>query len=358
VNSVRNVFVRDTAANTTTLVSRQSGTAPMNGADLLSFNPKISADGRFVAFESDAMNLSSDDDDTVADIFVRDTAANTTSLISRQTGMAPMNGANQGSSFSSISADGHLVAFASFASNLSADDTPATNDVFVRDTVANTTTLISRQTGTAPMNGADVGSSNPSISADGRFVAFASFASNLSADATPATNDVFVRDTAANTTTLISRQSGTAPMNGGDDDSSDPSISADGTTVAFGSRANNLSTEDADAFTNVFSRQFRELPPPPPTARCVHKAATKVGTARRNVIKGTPKRDVIAGLGGNDVIRGLGGNDVICGGKGKDKLIGGKGKDKLLGQAGRDILIGGPGKDKLIGGPGKDKQRQ
>jgi Ca2+-binding RTX toxin-like protein len=103
---------------------------------------------------------------------------------------------------------------------------------------------------------------------------------------------------------------------------------------------------------------FELQPPPPPSARCQGKAATKIGTPKRDVIKGTPKRDVIAGLGGNDLIRGLAGNDLICGGAGKDKLVGGKGKDRLLGQAGRDILIGGPGKDKLIGGPGKDLQKQ
>jgi Tol biopolymer transport system component len=359
VNSVSNVFVRDTVANTTTLVSRQSGVAPMNGADFPSYNPSLSGDGRIVAFTSDGKNLSADDNHGYADVFVRDTATNTTSLVSRQTGTDAMNGSNNASGDASISADGRFVAFDSGASNLSGDDGNSFFDVYMRDMQTNTTVRVSRADGPGPGNGGDFESAAPSISADGRFVAFDSSASNLSPDDRDAGN-VFVRDTVANTTTLISRQSGTAPMNGADENSAYPSISADGTTVTFGSQADNLSTEDNDLYGNIFSRQFRALPvlPPPPSTRCRGKAATKVGTARRDVIKGTGKRDVIAGLGGNDLIKGLGGNDLICGGKGKDRLLGGKGKDKLLGQAGRDTLIGGRGRDRLLGGPGKDRLRQ
>ena len=112
-----------------------------------------------------------------------------------------------------------------------------------------------------------------------------------------------------------------------------------------------------------------------PVARCTGVLATKVGTAKRDVLKGTRRRDVIAGLGGNDRLSGLGGNDLICGGAGKDAvkggaakdvlrgdagvdtLRGGAGRDKLLGGTGRDRLFGGPGPDRLKGGPGKDQQR-
>ena len=111
---------------------------------------------------------------------------------------------------------------------------------------------------------------------------------------------------------------------------------------------------DMGAFELQVPPPGSEPGPDGPAARCGGLAATKVGTNRRNVIKGTRKRDVIAGLGGNDVIRGLGGNDVICGGGGMDKLIGGAGKDRLLGGAGRDKLLGGAGKDKLLGQGGVD----
>jgi Ca2+-binding RTX toxin-like protein len=360
VNTVENVFVRDLVNNTTTLVSRQSGTAAMNGGDANSYQPAISADGRFVAFTSPSKNLSDDDADLYPDVFVRDIAANTISLVSRQSGTASMNGGNGISEFSSISEDGRYVAYQSGASSLVADDANSMVDVFVRDTTTDTTTMVSRQNGPGPGNGGDAQSTSATISADGRFVAFSSTATNLSDDDLGAA-DAFVRDTASNTTTLISRQSGTAPMNGANESALSPSISADGTTVAFDSLATNLSDEDQDYVYDVFARQFRALPPPPPpppSARCQGKTATKVGTARREVFKGTRRRDVIAGLGGNDLIRGLAGNDVICGGNGKDRLIGGKGKDRLLGQAGRDTLIGGKGRDRLLGGPGKDLQRQ
>jgi hypothetical protein len=96
-------------------------------------------------------------------------------------------------------------------------------------------------------------------------------------------------------------------------------------------------------------------PPTTPTAKCLGKKATIIGTAKRDKLKGTGKRDVIAGLGGNDVIRGLGGNDLICGGAGNDTLVGGPGSDALIGGPGADKLNGGPGKDKLVGGPGRDR---
>jgi hypothetical protein len=102
-------------------------------------------------------------------------------------------------------------------------------------------------------------------------------------------------------------------------------------------------------------------------AHCGGKAATIVGTGKRDRIRGTKRRDVIAGLGGNDVIRGLAGNDIACGGAGSDRLLGGRGGDTLLGGKGRDVLLGGPGRDilrggagrdRLLGGPGADRQKQ
>jgi uncharacterized delta-60 repeat protein len=97
--------------------------------------------------------------------------------------------------------------------------------------------------------------------------------------------------------------------------------------------------------------------PAPGTAipRCAGRAATIIGTSRRDVLRGTARKDVIAGLAGDDVIRGLGGDDVICGGPGADRLLGGAGRDHLLGEAGRDALDGGAGRDILAGGTGRDR---
>jgi hypothetical protein len=116
--------------------------------------------------------------------------------------------------------------------------------------------------------------------------------------------------------------------------------------------------------------------PPPPAATCKGEAATVIGTAGRDILKGTDKRDVIVGLEGGDTISGGGGNDLVCAGSGNDKVIGGPGRDRLFGDAGndhllggagkdilsggrgKDTLLGGPGKDALIGGPGRDTQKQ
>jgi hypothetical protein len=92
-----------------------------------------------------------------------------------------------------------------------------------------------------------------------------------------------------------------------------------------------------------------EPPAPPPKWRCAGRAATRVGTAKRDVLKGTRGRDVIVGLAGNDKLKGFRGNDLLCGGTGRDKLLGGPGRDQLR---------GGPGKDELRGGPGRDTQTQ
>jgi Tol biopolymer transport system component len=249
-DAVQNIFVRDIQTGTTTLVSRATGFAGAGG-DANSSSPSISADGRFVAFDSDADNLSADDSNANSNVFVRDTQTGTTTLVGRANGPAGAS-ADLGSYQSSISADGRFVAFTSAAINLSADDADPVEDVFVRDTQMGTTTLVSRATGFAGAGG-DANSSTPSISADGRFVAFQSDADNLSTDDNNNVTNVFVRDTLMGRTTLVSRADGPAGA-GGDGNSVTPSISADGGFVAFHSLADNLSAEDNDAFLNVFVR--------------------------------------------------------------------------------------------------------
>jgi Tol biopolymer transport system component len=361
------LFVRDVDAGTTTLVSRPTGLGATT-QDASSFVPVVAANGRFVAFESDADNLTAETVAADRNIFVRDLVANTTTLVSRAGGPAgdPANGR---STDEAISADGRFVAFTSVAANLSTDDRDPLEDVFVRDTVAGTTTLVSRGTGAAGAPG-DGASAEPSISADGRYVAFQSTATTFSdADADPV-RDVFVRDLIANTTTLVSRAAGPAGA-GADTDTEAPlpRVSGDGRYVAFVSDADNLSALDDDAVPDVFRRDVLGVPSGPapgpvaptarsvvrPVARCAGLRATIVGTARRNVIRGTAKRDVIAALAGNDLVRGLGGNDLICLGAGADRALGGPGADRILGGPGRDVLLGGPGADRLLGQAGRDR---
>ncbi|MBJ7455272.1 MAG: PD40 domain-containing protein, partial [Thermoleophilia bacterium] len=252
-NARTNVFARDLLTGTTTLVSRATGVAgPAANAD--SANPAISSDGRFVAFASDAANLSDEDDpDPYDDVFVRDLLLGTTTLVSRATGPAGAGG-NDHSSSPMISKDGRHVVFLSDADNLSGEDIDTFTNVFVRDLVAGTTTLVSRSPG--PTGAAGNGNArSPSISDSGTRVAFPSGANNLSTEDDNSVFNVFVRDLANDTITLVSRADGAggAVANGV---STDSGISPSGRYVAFSSAANNLSAEDDNGAENVFLRDL------------------------------------------------------------------------------------------------------
>ena len=207
-----------------------------------------------MAFQSNAANLSGEDVDPVYDVFVRDVETNVLTLASRVTGAGGAGGADS-SSAPSISADGRYVAFVSTADNLSTEDNNTYNNIFVRDLQENTTTFVSRANGEAGTGGDD-SSYDPAISADGRHVAYYSYADNLSTEDNNTYANVFVRDLSTNTTTLVSRAAG-ATGTGGDESSFLPAISRDGRPIAFQSSANNLSAEDNDVFYNIYVRDVQ-----------------------------------------------------------------------------------------------------
>ena len=161
--------------------------------------PAVSADGRIVAFQSAATNLVADGLNTPPDdnVFVRDLAAATTTLASQASGAsgAPGNSNRDGHIVErpSPSSDGRLVAFQSYSTTLTPDDPDDTADVLVRDRAAATTTLVSRATGSQGAKG-DGQSGEPAMSADGRFVAFGSAATNLTSDRVGGGYNVFVRE--------------------------------------------------------------------------------------------------------------------------------------------------------------------
>jgi len=228
------------AIGDTTRVSVDSSGGQANGS---SFLPSVSADGRYVAFYSDASNLVSGDTNGEQDVFVHDRQTNTTTRVSVDSSGAQGNGFSY---LPSISADGRFVAFSSNASNLVSGDTNNSQDMFVRDMQANTTTLISLASdGTQ----GDNASYNPSISADGRFVAFSSDATDLVSGDTNGTTDIFVHNMQTNTTRRVSVDSSGAQGNGY---SNWASSSADGRYVAFFSGANNLVSDDTNDRTDIF----------------------------------------------------------------------------------------------------------
>ena len=251
-DSTGNIFVRDLQTNTTVLVDRATGAsgAKANGAGFVDVR-SISADGRFVAFQSEATNLDPADADAGRDVYVRDLQTNTTTLISRASGVGGGKGDDE--SFGpAISADGRWVGFQSEATNLDPDDPDISSDVFVRDRQTDTTILVSRASGAAGVK-ADNAAFGPSLSGDGGLVAFSTSATNFDPDDTDGHSDVYVRDLQTNTTTLISRASGAAGVKG-DSGSDLAAVSDDGSTAAFNSFAGNLHPDDTNGFRDVFAR--------------------------------------------------------------------------------------------------------
>ncbi len=236
-NGVGDVFVRDRQTHTTERVSIDSSGAQANGE---SYAYSISPDGRFVAFSSDATNLVPGDLGGFYDVFLRDRRTSTTELVSVSSSGAQGNGHSYNSS---VSADGRFVAFLSDASNLVQGDTNQFTDVFVRDRASGTTERVS-----VGMNGQTNWYTSwytPAVTPDGRYVAFDWSVCDA------CSRDVYVRDRQVGTTELVSA----SPSGGwGNDESGGQSISDDGRYVAFGSLASNLVSGDTNGWGDVFVR--------------------------------------------------------------------------------------------------------
>lgn len=291
VNGVSQIFVRDLVAGSTRLVSANlAGTASARDIDVTL--PEITADGQFVAFESDASDFVTGDFNLANDVFVRDLDENLTQLVSqRHAALAPATGTAVSSTFpNSISADGRVVAFLSRDNNLTLDDTNGLPDAFVRDLgvgaylvripspkvnfsyafvppmpvvsangrygafgqqVPDSGQTVWRSdfvTGTSVRvsyseSGTEIKGSAPTISGDGRLVAFESGITN-----------VFLRDMEVNATQLISvNRFGTAA---GNSFSTEPILSPDARWVLFASKASDLTTNNTGGARNLFARDL------------------------------------------------------------------------------------------------------
>jgi len=268
------IFVRDRDFNTTERVSVAVGGGPRDGD---SFKPSISSDGSFVAFYSHATNLVASDNNGVADVFLYDVNAGTTTRVSGTAGGAvwghsvsddgtrvafesPPGGVlknvfvwnsgvatqvtagNGDSRVSGISANGQFVVFDSDASNLVAGDNNSVTDVFVYDVVAGTTERVSVSSTGEQANGASFLLGHRAISDDGNLVVFESDATNLGGTGAPA---FYVRDRAAGTTTVIVDISATANSFG-------VTISGDGGTAAFATDDGTIVAGDIGNLIDVF----------------------------------------------------------------------------------------------------------
>jgi len=235
LNAQRDVYLRDRENGTTTLVSRALAGGAGNGS---SGFPAVSNDGRWIAFVSDATNLVEGDTNNEQDVFLHDALLGTTRRVSVTETGAQSAGGVVGQP--AMSTDGKTIAFASRASDIVSADPADFADVFVYDRCSGMVLLASR----TPDAGFPTGNSlSPTISADGRRVAFSSLAEDILPDLANGYEDIFLYDLDRDETTLVS-VSTTGEVGAGD--SYSPSIDARGRTVVFASAAANLAADDPD----------------------------------------------------------------------------------------------------------------
>ncbi|MCX6028444.1 MAG: carboxypeptidase regulatory-like domain-containing protein [Chloroflexi bacterium] len=241
-NECADIFIRDRTANTTTRVSASSAGVQANGD---SDYPALSGNGRYVAFWSAANNLVAGDTNDALDIFVHDLTTHQTTRIA----IGGAGGVEYGGRLD-LSNDGRYVAFASHVDTLVPNDNNAVPDVFLFD---RNTSQFSRVSLTSAGGEADSVSLNPALSPDARYVAFTSSATNLAAGDTNDEADVFVRDRQTGQTTRVSVSS-SGSQTGQYETSDFAAISADGRYVAFASTGSNLVSGDTNDLPDIFVR--------------------------------------------------------------------------------------------------------
>jgi Tol biopolymer transport system component len=344
-NGAADIFLRDTLDGSTTLISVASNGTQGNGA---SGQAQISGDGRYVVFQSAASNLVAGDSNGTTDIFLRDTLAGTTSRLSVSTAGAQGNGAVEAPD---ISFDGRTVVYSSTATTLVTGDSNGVSDIFLRDLAAGVTARVSVSSAGVQANG---GSVDASVSGDGIDVAFTSAATNLVAGDANGVDDIFLRDREAGTTTLVSVSGAGVQGNGA---SLDASISGDGRYVVFESAASNLVAGDSNGVNDVFLRDT--------VAGTTLRLSVGLGGAQANgasfhaeisadghyVTFSSAASNLVAGDGNGvtDVFR-----VSLAASNAADWMVGSDANDSLSGLGGSDILTGGLGDDQLQGGVGMD----
>jgi hypothetical protein len=245
-NATRDIFVKDLNNGSITRVSTDSSG---NESNWQSFAISITPDGRYILLGSDATNLVANDTNAAADIFVKDLLSG---IIIRASVSSP-GGQWDGPSYArDITPDGRYILFQSDATNLVANDTNATTDIFVKDLNNGSTTRISVSNAGIEWDGTSYGTK---ITSDGRYVLFESDATNLVANDTNATTDIFVRDTTNSTTTRISVNNAGIEWNGF---SEGIDITPNGRFVLFDSSATNLVANDTNGRQDVFIRDITD----------------------------------------------------------------------------------------------------
>jgi uncharacterized delta-60 repeat protein len=344
-NNLVDVFVKNLITGATTLVSSNSAGVQANTGGAVS---SISANGRYVSFHSDATNLSAADTNANFDVYLKDTTTGITTLVSSSASGIVGNGLSW---YGSISADGNFVAFESDSTNLVSDSNFST-DIFVKNITTGAIQRVSTSSTGLESNGL---SQNVSFSADGRYVVFESAASNLVANDTNGSFDVFVKDLQTGAIQRVSTNSSNQQIFGG---SGQASISDNGRYVVFESDASNLIVGDTNNVTDIFIKDLltgevriassQSIPVQTSTETNAVLSSISYSLVGRNLNNLT--------LTGVAAINGTGNalNNSLTGNNAANLLIGGDGNDTLDGSAGNDTLGGGAGNDILNGGEGTD----
>jgi len=244
-NHYADIFVRDRQLGATRRVNLAPDGSEANDDSLA---PWISANGRYVTFTAQATNFVPNDNNHSRDVFLSDLTTGTISLISVATDgtQANFDSGGLGAGPAQVSPDGHYVVFGSFASTLVPNDNNNADDIFVRDRDGNTTERVSVSTDATEANGHSM---YGSISADGRYVVYFALADNLVPSDNNEAADVFLRDRQTGATTRLSGGTGASEANG---PSRFPAISSDGKHVAYQSDASNLVPDDGNSRTDIF----------------------------------------------------------------------------------------------------------
>ncbi len=351
-NNTNDIFVKNLTSGIVTRISTDSSGTQGNGS---STDASISADGNLVAFRSYATNLVAGDTNGQRDIFIKNITTGVTTRISQDAGGVE---ANAGSDAPVISKDGSKVAFWSLASNLAGGDTNNTYDVFIKDVVTGAVTIASQDAGGTIGN---LGSYDPVFSPDGTKIAFRTFSTNLFLGDTNGSSDILVKDLTTGLITLVSCKADGFTF--GNADSFSPVFSPDGTKIAFASRASNLVSDDTNGVMDIFVKDLI-------TNEIIRVSKTPEGTqAFRDCFSPTWSPDgqsisfytlssnLVTGDSNNafDIyVMGLAGQQTITGGDEDETHTGGAANDSIDGGAGNDSILGGGGDDSLYGGEGND----
>ncbi len=246
LDTVSDILVKDLVTGVLHLVSASSAGQKGTGD---SSRPSLSADGTWVAFISQSTNLHPMDGDADPDVYVKNWQTGVLILASvSATGSMKANGFN---STPSLSLDGTRVAFASRATNLDPADGDTQQDIYVKSLTGDERIWLASASSAGVKGNGESGS--PSLSADGTVVAFHSFATNLHAKDTDPIRDVYVKDVEGGALTLASMS---AEERKGDRTSWFPSLSSSGTKVAFYSDATTLFAGDTNNVTDVYVKDL------------------------------------------------------------------------------------------------------